>query len=241
MIIIKFISLIGILVLSSYIGIIITTKYKNRVIELKEMKRALNIFETKIKYTYEPVPEIFKEISNNLKENIASIFINASKKMQDQTATLAWIQALEEANTSMNNEDLDVIKGLGKLLGKTDIEGQVSQIELTDKFLDTQIEKAEKEYIKNEKLYKTLRSSIWVSSSNSSYIEKQRRRFMDINLLFKIAAIGILVAVLHQVLVRAGREDQAMMTTLAGLVIVLTMVIKEISVLFDTVRTLFNL
>ena len=64
---------------------------------------------------------------------------------------------------------------------------------------------------------------------------------MDINLLFKIAAIGILVAVLHQVLVRAGREDQAMMTTLAGLVIVLTMVIKEISTLFDTVRTIFNL
>lgn len=64
---------------------------------------------------------------------------------------------------------------------------------------------------------------------------------MDINLLFKIAAIGILVAVLHQVLVRAGREDQAMMTTLAGLVIVLTMVIKEISGLFDTVRTIFNL
>ena len=64
---------------------------------------------------------------------------------------------------------------------------------------------------------------------------------MDINLLFKIAAIGILVAVLYQVLVRAGREDQAMMTTLAGLIIVLTMVIKEISTLFDTVRTIFNL
>ena len=64
---------------------------------------------------------------------------------------------------------------------------------------------------------------------------------MDINLLFNIAAIGILVAVLYQVLVRAGREDQAMMTTLAGLIIVLTMVIKEISTLFDTVRTIFNL
>ena len=64
---------------------------------------------------------------------------------------------------------------------------------------------------------------------------------MDIDLLFKFAAIGFLVAVLHQVLVRAGREDQAMMTTLAGLVIVLTMVIKEISGLFTTVRTLFNL
>ena len=64
---------------------------------------------------------------------------------------------------------------------------------------------------------------------------------MDINLLFKIAAIGILVAVLYQVLVRAGREDQAMMTTLAGLIIVLTKVIKEISTQIDTVRTIFNL
>lgn len=64
---------------------------------------------------------------------------------------------------------------------------------------------------------------------------------MSIDLLFKIAAIGILVAVLHQVLVRAGREDQAMMTTLAGLVIVLTMVIQEISNLFNSVRTMFNL
>ena len=64
---------------------------------------------------------------------------------------------------------------------------------------------------------------------------------MNIDLLFKIAAIGILVAVLHQVLVRAGREDQAMMTTLAGLVIVLTMVIKEVSTLFNTVRTMFGL
>lgn len=64
---------------------------------------------------------------------------------------------------------------------------------------------------------------------------------MNIDLLFKIAAIGILVSVLHQVLVRAGREDQAMMTTLAGLVIVLSMVIKEISTLFNTVRTIFGL
>lgn len=64
---------------------------------------------------------------------------------------------------------------------------------------------------------------------------------MNIDLLFKIAGVGILVAVVHQVLVKAGRDDQAMMTTLAGLVIVLTMVIKEISTLFSTVKTMFNL
>ena len=73
------------------------------------------------------------------------------------------------------------------------------------------------------------------------FIKDRLQTDMDLDLIFKIAAIGILVAVLYQVLVRAGREDQAMMTTLAGLVIVLTMVIKEISGLFDTVRTLFNL
>ena len=64
---------------------------------------------------------------------------------------------------------------------------------------------------------------------------------MDINLLFKIAAIGILVAVLYQVLVRAGREDQAMMTTLAGLIVVLSIMVKEISVLFVSIKALFDL
>ena len=64
---------------------------------------------------------------------------------------------------------------------------------------------------------------------------------MDVDLLFKIAAIGIIVAVLHQVLVRAGREDQAMMTTLTGLIIVLAIVVTQISNLFNTVKTLFDL
>ena len=64
---------------------------------------------------------------------------------------------------------------------------------------------------------------------------------MDINLLFKIAGIGILVAVLHQILSKAGREDQAMMTTLTGVIIVLMMVISKISELFNTVRDTFNL
>ena len=64
---------------------------------------------------------------------------------------------------------------------------------------------------------------------------------MDIDLLFKIAGIGILVAVVQQILTKAGRDDQAMMTTLAGMVIVLTVVVKEISSLFETVRTVFNL
>lgn len=64
---------------------------------------------------------------------------------------------------------------------------------------------------------------------------------MDIDLLFKIAGIGILVAIVNQVLTKAGREDQAMMTTIAGLLIVLMIVVKEFSNLFDSVRTIFKL
>ena len=64
---------------------------------------------------------------------------------------------------------------------------------------------------------------------------------MDVDLIFKIAAIGILVAVLNQVLSRAGRDEQAMMTTLAGLVVVLMMVVQEIAQLFPMGKTLFHL
>ena len=64
---------------------------------------------------------------------------------------------------------------------------------------------------------------------------------MDVDLIFKIAAIGILVAVLNLLLVRSGREEQAMMTTLAGLVAVLMMLVQQISDLFDLVKTLFSL
>ena len=64
---------------------------------------------------------------------------------------------------------------------------------------------------------------------------------LDVDLIFKIAAIGILVAVLNQLLIRSGREEQAMMTTLAGLIVVLTMLITQISTLFDTIKSVCGL
>ncbi len=64
---------------------------------------------------------------------------------------------------------------------------------------------------------------------------------MNIDLIFKIAAVGIIVAVLNQVLIRSGREEQAMMTTLAGLIVVLMMIIQQIDVLFRTIKSVFGL
>lgn len=67
------------------------------------------------------------------------------------------------------------------------------------------------------------------------------KRNMDVDLIFKIAAIGIIVAVLNQLLVRSGREEQAMMTTLAGLIVVMMILIQEISEMFQLIKTTFGL
>ncbi|HCW80491.1 MAG TPA: stage III sporulation protein AC [Ruminococcaceae bacterium] len=64
---------------------------------------------------------------------------------------------------------------------------------------------------------------------------------MNVDLIFKVAAIGIIVAVLNQLLIRSGREDQAMMTTLAGLIVVMMMIIQQIGVLFKSIKSIFGL
>lgn len=64
---------------------------------------------------------------------------------------------------------------------------------------------------------------------------------MDVDLIFKVAAIGILVAILNQLLIRSGREEQAMMTTLAGLIVVMMILIREISAMFQLIKTTFGL
>ena len=76
--------------------------------------------------------------------------------MKDKSAGEAWNESIDTVNSNMNIEDKTILKSLGKLLGKTDIEGQISEIKLVSSFLDTQIELAEKEKEKNEKMYKTL-------------------------------------------------------------------------------------
>ena len=141
---------------SSLIGILISKKYSNRVNELKEFKNALNIFKTKIRYTYEPIPEICKEISFSTNSNISNVFEVAASKMNLFTAGEAWTIALKMEDLSINEDDKIVLNNLSKLLGKTDIQGQIGQIELTQDFLDEQIRKAELNRTKNEKMYRTL-------------------------------------------------------------------------------------
>ena len=135
-------------------------KYSNRLRDLKEMRKALNFFEEKIKFTYEPIPDVFEEISGKVKENIGEIFHNSSRLMENESAGVSWENTVDDSNNNFTKEDKEIIKGLAKMLGKTDIDGQVSEIRLTCKFLDVQIKDAEKEKTKNEKLYKTLGATV---------------------------------------------------------------------------------
>lgn len=153
---IKYFILFLILVASSMIGKFLSKKYVYRLAELEEMQNALNLLKTKIKFTYEPIPEIFEEISKNTNQNIGKIFETAKQKMQRKTANIAWEEAVEETTTNLKKEDKYILKSLSKLLGQTDVEGQTSQIEITEKFLEGQVKEASQEKQRNEKLYTRL-------------------------------------------------------------------------------------
>ena len=156
MLVFKIFLLILIITSSSYLGILFSKKYANREKEIKQMKTALNMFATKIKYTYEPIPSLFMEIANKIGGNIGNIFSLSATIMKETSAGEAWEKALEEVKHNLSKEDIIVLKNLSKLLGQTDIEGQISQIEVVKQFLATQLENANEERRKNEKMYRTL-------------------------------------------------------------------------------------
>ena len=153
---IKYILLIGIFGLSAGIGLVIAKTYENRVVELREFRNILNIMKTKMKFTYEPLAEIFKQIAKNNETNIEKIFSQMAIQITYSHTRDVWENCIENADISINKEDKDILKKLGKLLGQTDVEGQISEIEMTENFLNMQIIKAEEEKKKNQKMYKTL-------------------------------------------------------------------------------------
>ena len=133
-------------------------KQKIQEKELEKMQNLLNIFKSKIKFTGLTIQEIFNQIYDDNKDVVGDIFKRASLNMENMSAKDGWEKAIEESQDklSLNKEDFTTIEILGKMLGNTDVEGQVSQIELTEKLIEDQIENAKIEKQKNTKLYKTL-------------------------------------------------------------------------------------
>ena len=156
--IVKYLMLFLILISSSLIGRFLSKRYVYRLQELEEIQNCLNIFKSKIKFTGLTIQEIFNQIYDDNKDVVGDIFKRASLNMENMSAKDGWKKAIEESQDklSLNKEDFTAIETLGKMLGNTDVEGQVSQIELTEKLIEDQIENAKIEKQKNTKLYKTL-------------------------------------------------------------------------------------
>ena len=113
---IKYCMLFFVFLIATLIGKNISQKYKFRLDELEELKNALNIFKSKIKFTYEPIPEIFVLISNNSNKNISNLFNMAVDKMKTESAGVAWERAVDEFQSNLNEEDRQALKTLSKLL-----------------------------------------------------------------------------------------------------------------------------
>jgi len=156
LLIIKLVLLILIIVASSMMGILFSQKYINRVKQLKNFKIALNILKTKMQYTYAPLPDIFLDISKSITGQVGVLFLEACKQMKTKNATQSFNEAVDTTNMDVTKQDKEAMKNLGKMLGATDIVGQINEIELTENFINKQIELAEEEKQKNAKLYKTL-------------------------------------------------------------------------------------
>ena len=158
MIFIKYILIFFILIISYMIGNLYSKRYVNRVSELEKMKNMLNVFKAKIKFTGLTIQEIFNQLYEDNQDNMGEIFKLANEYMNDKNAKEAWEKALENSKNDnyLSTEDIIALKSLGKMLGNTDIEGQVSQIELSENLLDEKIAEAQEAKKKNTKLYKTL-------------------------------------------------------------------------------------
>lgn len=154
--ILKFVNIICIFICTTIIGMKYAKKYSKRLDNLLSIKNMLNIFKAKIKFTSKSIPDIFKEMSENIENETKEIFIKASEYMKNMIAKDAFNKAIDESNVYLKKEDKDTIKELSKMLGDTDIEGQISQIELVEGFLENNIKQAEEEKEKNGKLYKRL-------------------------------------------------------------------------------------
>ena len=159
MFILRYLFLFLILISSTSIGFLISKKYANRVNELVTFSNLINILQNKIRFTKVPLSEVFEEIGNIKTNNtIASIFLVSSQKIKFTSCEAAWNKAIEEKENelSLKEEDFNLIKKLGNTLGRTDIEGQMSEINQFNTLLQMQIKKAEDERKKNEKMYRSL-------------------------------------------------------------------------------------
>lgn len=157
----KLLGSIVVLFSSGFLGYVLSTDCKKRPQQLRELQGLLQIFENRISYLADIVTEAFDKIYSCTRSEAAIFFLAASEKLKADRGTgaaAAWEAAVREniKKTSLNREDEEILAAFGKMLGSSDLEGQVKNIRLTVNQLRMQEEKAEQARIKNEGMYRSL-------------------------------------------------------------------------------------
>lgn len=155
MIVLKSFICLAIICICAYLGFEKANSYQERKENLQKIKNGFNFFKSKIEFTYEPIKDILNEISGAVYFGEENIFSKTAIYLNNIDVSSAWRKAVQE-DKKLNSEDKEILIQFGKLLGKTDKKGQISEIELALNFTNVQIEKAETSQKKNDKLYKSL-------------------------------------------------------------------------------------
>ena len=157
--IIRYIVLIAIMSCSTSIGFLLSKRYADRLNELRDLYVLINILQNRIKFTQLPLIETFEQIGNiSVKTGVKNIFLKCSTELKNNKLEDSWKDVIKQEKVFLNlkNEDIETIITLGNILGKSDVEGQMNEINEFKERLSIQIKQAEEEKRKNAKMFKSL-------------------------------------------------------------------------------------
>lgn len=158
---VKFVLILLVFILATIIGYLLAGRYKTRVAELNDLIFALDVFETKIKYTYDSLTTSFLYIADNLKTKVYRLFYITAETLKENrnlSAGDCFKQVIDDEKIflALNKDDIEIIKGLGVSLGQVDIDGQLKTIKLVSDSLKKQLDEAVEDNKKNFKLYRNM-------------------------------------------------------------------------------------
>lgn len=157
----KLVGSISVVLASSFIGYVLSRDFSRRPVELRDLQTMLHMFENEISYLSNLLTDAFERI-NKANNSVVTVFfedtVKCLRKNENLTASEAWEYAVRKniKRTALNKEDEEILVSFGRMLGSSDLEGQIRNIKLALKRLENQEKKAEELRVKNESMYKRL-------------------------------------------------------------------------------------
>ena len=225
-----------VLLASGSFGITAGVRYYRAARHLQAFCHAVELLRCEINYSLQPLPEVCALVADRLTGPPAAFFRCFAAQLREPVSRdRAAAAALEAARGLQLPQDaVMAVLELCSALGRYDLDGENRMLDLTAKRLQAALARCEAVKRRRAQCYAALGRCRGVALVLLAVLP------VAVQMIFKVAAVGIIVTILNQVLVRSGREEQATMTTLAGLVVVLMIVAQKIAQLFDLVQSLFR-